>query len=53
MFDFLLSTLFLLGAAWFAWQSTILVEEKKQRQRKGLTDYYDMPIKRNNDETIS
>ena len=53
MFDFLLSALFLLGAAWFAWQSAILVEEKKQRQRKGLTDYYDMPIKRKNDETIS
>ena len=23
-----------------------MVEEKKQRQRKGLTDYYDNPIRR-------
>ena len=28
------------------WQSTMIIEEKKERQRKGLTDYYDNPIKK-------
>lgn len=28
------------------WQSTVIIQEKKERQRKGLTDYYDNPIDR-------
>lgn len=27
-----------------AYGSSVLVSEKKERQRKGLTDYYDNPI---------
>ena len=30
----------------FTYSSVKLVEEKKQRQRAGLTDYYDNPIKK-------
>lgn len=26
------------------WQSSMIIEEKKERQRRGLTDYYDNPI---------
>jgi len=26
------------------WESTKMIQEKKERQRKGLTDYYDNPI---------
>jgi len=26
------------------YESCLMIEEKKQRQRKGLTDYYDNPI---------
>ena len=32
------------------WESTKMVSEKKYRQRKGLTDYYDNPIKGDKDE---
>ena len=31
------------------WQSSVIIEEKKERQRKGLTDYYDNPIGKNNE----
>ena len=42
-----------LVALWFVLESSNMVDEKKQRQRKGLTDYYDNPIKKENDETVS
>ena len=34
-----------LGAL-FVWQSAKLIEEKKQRRRLGITDYYDNPIEK-------
>lgn len=43
----------LAGMFWVVWIQCVMIEEKKERQRKGLTDYYDMPIKKDNDETIS
>lgn len=36
---------FIIG--WFAFESCRTVSEKKERQRNGLTDYYDRPIERN------
>lgn len=35
------------------WTSTVMIEEKKERQRRGLTDYYDNPIvkKENNEQS--
>ena len=33
-----------------AYQSSVMVSEKKERQRKGLTDYYDNPITKDNKE---
>jgi Na+-transporting methylmalonyl-CoA/oxaloacetate decarboxylase gamma subunit len=35
------------------WESSKMIGEKKERQRKGITDYYDNPIKKENNETIS
>ena len=32
------------------WESTKMISEKKERRRKGLTDYYDNPIKGDKDE---
>ena len=37
----------------FCYMSSVLISEKKERQRLGLTDYYDNPIKKEKDETIS
>lgn len=44
--NIILSLVILAGAGWFAWTSSVMISEKKERQRKGLTDYYDMPIKK-------
>lgn len=35
---------------WFVWESSKMISEKKQRQRLGLTDYYDNPIKKRDDQ---
>ena len=47
--NFILGFVFVVGAGFFAYMSSVLVSEKKARQRAGLTDYYDNPIK-DNDE---
>ena len=53
IYNTLLGVAVLIGVGWFAWMSSVLISEKNERQRKGLTDYYDMPIKKEKDETIS
>lgn len=35
------------------WESSLMIEEKKQRRRLGITDYYDNPIEKEDDETVS
>ena len=35
------------------WESSLMIEEKKQRQRLGITDYYDNPIEKEDNETVS
>lgn len=32
----------------FAYETSKMVSEKKERQRKGLTDYYDRPFNKHN-----
>ena len=32
---------------WFAWESSVMVSEKKARYRAGTHDYYDNPINKN------
>lgn len=34
----------------FAYETSKMVSEKKERQRKGLTDYYDRPFNKHNIE---
>ena len=35
------------------WESSLMIEEKKQRRRLGITDYYDNPIEKEDNETVS
>ena len=56
MLDFIqgfMAVIILIIMAWVVWETSKMIDEKKQRQRKGLTDYYDNPIKKEKDETIS
>ena len=34
-------------AGWVAWESSVMVSEKKARYRAGTHDYYDNPINKN------
>ena len=43
---FLAQTVFVVSAGYFVYLSCVMVEEKKERQRRGLTDYYDNPIEK-------
>lgn len=43
---FLAQTVFVVVAGYGAYLSCVMVEEKKERQRRGLTDYYDNPIEK-------
>jgi hypothetical protein len=48
--SFIVGILLVAGAFVFAVGSSILVSEKKARQRAGITDYYDQPIKKENEQ---
>ena len=43
--NFFIGIVFVIAAAWFAYMSSVLVSEKKARYRAGTHDYYDNPIK--------
>jgi len=47
--NFILGIIFVLGAGYFAYMSSVLVSEKKARYRAGTHDYYDNPIKDRNE----
>ncbi len=40
-------SLLLFFAVWFAWETTVMVSEKKARQKAGTHDYYDNLIVKN------
>jgi hypothetical protein len=49
-FDFLpivLGFYLLILLAFVVWESFVMTDEKKKRQREGITDYYDNPIEKN------
>ena len=49
-----IAVVLLIALAWIVWESSKMIQEKKERQRKGISDYYDNPIKKKEDnETIS
>jgi len=45
--NFIVGLVFTVFAFLFMIGSAVLVHEKKQRQRAGITDYYDQPIRKN------
>jgi len=47
--NLIIGIVFTVAAFIFMIGSAVLVHEKKQRQRAGITDYYDQPIKKEND----
>jgi len=46
IFSVLFTILIFIVAGWFAWESSVMVSEKKARQRAGTHDYYGNPIKK-------
>ena len=44
--------LILIFLGFLVWESSKMIQEKKERQRKGISDYYDSPIKKEDNETI-
>lgn len=49
-----IALLILILLGFLVWESSKMIQEKKERQRKGISDYYDNPIKKKEDnETIS
>ncbi len=41
--NFIIGIVFLIGAGYFAYMSSVMVSEKKARYRAGTHDYYDNP----------
>ncbi len=48
--NFFIGIVFVIVAAFFAYMSSVLVSEKKARYRAGTHDYYDNPIKENDEQ---
>ena len=53
MFEIIVGSVLLIAMAWIVWESSVMLEERKARYRAGTHDYYDNPIKKDNDETVS
>ena len=45
--NFIVGLVFTVFAFLFMIGTSVLVHEKKQRQKAGITDYYDNPIRKN------
>lgn len=48
--NFFIGIVFVIVAAYFAYMSSVLVSERKARYRAGTHDYYDNPIKENDEQ---
>ena len=48
--NFFIGIVFVIVAAYFAYMSSVLVSERKARDRAGTHDYYDNPIKENDEQ---
>jgi len=51
--QYIIGTVLLAGMGWVVWESSIALSERKARYRAGTHDYYDNPIKKENNETVS
>jgi len=53
IFEYIIGLIILFIMSWIVWESSVIIEERKARYRAGTHDYYDNPIKKDNDETVS
>ena len=51
LINFIVGVVLVVVMFFFAYMSSHLVSEKKARQRAGITDYYDNPIKDSNEQS--
>jgi len=42
--EYIFQIIILAISFWIAYESTIMIDEKRSRRSKGLTDYYDNPV---------
>jgi hypothetical protein len=42
--NFIFAGMILVVSGWFAWESSVMISEKKARQKAGTHDYYDNAI---------
>jgi hypothetical protein len=42
--NFIFAGIILVVSGWFVWESSVMISEKKARQKAGTHDYYDNPI---------
>lgn len=45
LIEFFFGLIIMVIAGFFAWESSVMISEKKARYRAGTHDYYDNPIK--------
>ena len=53
MLEIIVGGLITIVMGWIAWESSVMVSERKARYRAGTHDYYDNPIEKENNETVS
>ena len=53
MFEIIVGSVLLIVMARIVWESSVMLAERKARYRAGTHDYYDNPIKKEDNETIS
>ena len=44
--NFIFAGIILVVSGWFAWESSVMISEKKARQKAGTHDYYDNVIEK-------
>ena len=53
IFEYIIGLVILFAMGWIVWESSVALSERKARFRAGTHDYYDNPIKKEDNETVS
>jgi hypothetical protein len=53
IFEYIIGLVILFVMGWIVWESSVVLSERKARFKAGTHDYYDNPIKKDNNETVS
>jgi len=53
MFEIIVGSVLIIIMARIVWESSVMLVERKARYRAGTHDYYDNPIEKEDNETIS